>query len=782
MRVGLRCSGLEKGRKMVLSKIANLFWVVKGRGSGPHASGVRYMLPSGLPPNGGSSAYTSGFTNAGHKNDLRHSSSLQDLPSYHGLVFDDGNLNGTHSKPPHPLWRDNVVSSFSKEKSSPGGSAFPRRKWIRRILVLLCLLLFFLLIYMVSMYAYAYWSQGTSKFYVVLDCGSTGTRVYVYQASLNYKKDGSLPLVIKSFNEGVKKKPQSQSGRAYDRMETEPGFDKLVHNVSGLTAAINPLVRWAKKQIPKQSHKTTSLFLYATAGVRRLPEADSRWLLDNAWPILKTSPFLCKKEWVKIISGVEEAYYGWAALNYRTHMLGFMPKKATFGALDLGGSSLQVTFESKENMRNSSSLKLRIGASDHHLNAYSLSGYGLNDAFDKSVARLVKIPPESKNTDLTHGNVELKHPCLHSGYKERYICSQCASNFKEGGSPVVQRRKLGKGGKPGISLHLIGAPNWEECSALAKVAVNISEWSRLSPGIDCDLQPCALPDNLARPHGHFYAMSGFFVVYRFFNLTADATLDDVLEKGREFCEKTWEVAKNSVAPQPFIEQYCFRAPYIALLLREGLHITDNQITIGSGGITWTLGVALLESGKAFPMRMGLHSYEVLQMRVNPVLLMAILLATLSVLLCALSRVYNWMPRFFRRSYLPLFKHNSASAASVLNVPSPFRFQRWSPINSGDQRVKMPLSPTIGDSQQGPFGFGHGLGGSGIQLTESSLYPSTSSVSHSFSSSSLGQMQYDSSGMSPFWSSGRSQMRLQSRRSQSREDLNSSLAEAHMAKV
>lgn len=95
---------------------------------------------------------------------------------------------------------------------------------------------------------------------------------------------------------------------------------------------------------------------------------------------------------------------------------------------------------------------------------------------------------------------------------------------------------------------------------------------------------------------------------------------------------------------------------------------------------------------------------------------------------------------------------------------------------------MPLSPTIGGSQQGPSGFGHGLGGSGIQLTESSLYPSTSSVSHSFSSSSLGQMQYDASGMNPFWSPHRSQMRLQSRRSQSREDLNSSLAEAHMAKV
>lgn len=103
--------------------------------------------------------------------------------------------------------------------------------------------------------------------------------------------------------------------------------------------------------------------------------------------------------------------------------------------------------------------------------------------------------------------------------------------------------------------------------------------------------------------------------------------------------------------------------------------------------------------------------------------------------------------------------------------------------SADGRVKMPLSPT---AQEIPFGFGRGLSGSSsssIQLIESSLYPSTSSVSHSYSSNNLGQMQFDGSTMmGSFRSPHRSQMHLQSRRSQSREDLNSSLAEAHMVKV
>lgn len=618
-----------------------------------------------------------------HKNTLRLSSSLQDFSAYRQLVPDQPDPHfesGRYAKQSHALLRDHYGSSFSKEKP-PYPST--RNKCFRIFILLLTLILFAFLVYMISMYIYSNWYRGPSKFYVILDCGSTGTRIFVYHASLNPQKNGALPIFLKPVTEGLSRKTSSQSGRAYDRMETEPGFDKLVHNVSGLKAAIKPLLKWAEKQIPEHAHKSTSIFIYATAGVRRLPTADSKWLLDNVWSILKkSSPFLCRREWVKIISGTEEAYFGWTALNYHTGMLGAIPDKATFGALDLGGSSLQVTFESEKLKRNQSNLNLRIGSVNHHLSAYSLSGYGLNDAFDKSVAKLLSKLGHINKADLVNGKVEIKHPCLQSGYKEQYICSRCASGPQEGASPVIGDKQSGKGAKTGIAVVLTGSPNWQECSALAKSAVNLSEWSNVSPGMDCDLQPCALADGLPRPSGQFYAMSGFYVVYRFFNLTSEAALDDVLEKGREFCEKQWEVARKSVQPQPFIEQYCFRSPYIVLLLREGLHITDKQVMVGSGSITWTLGVALLQAGKTFSTRVGIDSYKILQMKINPFILIAVFMVSLIFLVCALSCVNNWMSRFFRRSYLPLFRHNSASTASVLNIPSPFRFQRWSPINSG----------------------------------------------------------------------------------------------------
>ncbi|KAI7749885.1 hypothetical protein M8C21_019770, partial [Ambrosia artemisiifolia] len=581
---------------------------------------------SELPPLSGSTRGF-GFSGSKYKNSLRLSSSLQDLSKYNQLDPEEGNLNPQ-------LLRENGSSTFSKDRSPPRATV--KRKWVRPA-----------------------------------------------TASVNHQKDGNLPILLKSLPEDPQSRPSSQSGRAYKRKETEPGFDKLVHNVTGLTQAINPLLGWAEKQIPKHAHKTTSLFLYATAGVRRLPTADSDWILNNAWSIMKKSSF--------------------------------------------------VTFESHDHANNETSLDLNIGPVKHHLSGYSLAGYGLNDAFDKSVVYILKTSRDVTKTDITDGKAVIKHPCLQSGYNENYICPMCGSVFRDDKSP-----------KPGIPVRLIGAPNWEECSKLARISVNSSEWSVKSKPIDCGLNPCALQDNLPRPRGQFYAMSGFFVVYRFFNLSGNAPLDEVLKKGREFCEKLWDVAKISVPAQPFIEQYCFRAPYVVVLLREGLQIKDSQVNIGSGGITWTTGVALLEGGK-----------------IHPFILSAILVVSLGLLVCALARVGRCFPRVFHR--------RNASGTSVLNMSSPFSYRRWSPIISGEGRMKTPLSP-VARAQKRPFG-------SDTQVAESALYASSSSggssIMHSMSSSNLGQMQFDSAF---YPAPHRSQMRLQSRRSQSREDLISSLSD------
>lgn len=708
---------------------------------------------------------------------MRLSASLQDLPTYTEVnpgecdSVTDRSYNSI--KYSHVLQREGAASSFSKEKSLSASTSISKQ-WIRASICFSFLLLLFLFMYACSVYFRKSFQHVTSKYYVILDCGSTGTRVYVYQSSLVQDKgDKVLPFLLKSLPEGFQKKSIGLSGRAYRRMETEPGFHKLVHNETGLTSAIKPLLKWAEKQIPSHAYQTTALFLYATAGVRRLPNSDSQWLLDNAWIILKNSSFMCRREWVKVITGMEEAYYGWLALNHDKGMLGLSPPNGTFGSLDLGGSSLQVTFEIDKPVYDETGINLSLGAVNHHLSAYSLPGYGLNDAFDKSVVFLLRRLARTGKLDLTNDRIDLGHPCLQSGYREEYFCSQCAM-VNSGGSPLIGGWSVGKDAI-GLPISLFGAPQWDECSALAKQTVSRSEWSDLSPSIDCKFKPCALSDGLLQPCGKFYATSGFFVVFRFFNLTSDASLNDVLQRGQEFCAKTWASARRSVSPQPFIEQYCFRAPYIVSLLRDGLHIEDGDIFIGSGSITWTLGVALLEAGQSFSSRIDM-GFRILHTDISPTILLLLLLMSVVVLFCALYCVSSPVTGIWRRFYLALFRRNSA-ASSVRGISSPFVLPRWIPINSGDGRAKMPLSPTVTGTEQHPFGTGFGLSGGSIQFGEPSFQPF--GFSHSISSGSLVQLQFGD-GTRSFWAPNRGQM-LQSRRSQSREDLSSSV-EAHMVKV
>lgn len=101
--------------------------------------------------------------------------------------------------------------------------------------------------------------------------------------------------------------------------------------------------------------------------------------------------------------------------------------------------------------------------------------------------------------------------------------------------------------------------------------------------------------------------------------------------------------------------------------------------------------------------------------------------------------------------------------------------------SVDGRAKDPLSP-VPSTQRNPFGAGVGRDDGGDKFTRSSLYSSPGSVAHSYSSGSLGELPFENTIVGPAWTPpNRSQTRLQSRRSQSREDLVSSMAEANTMK-
>nr|PNR37591.1 hypothetical protein PHYPA_020700 [Physcomitrium patens] len=481
----------------------------------------------------------------------------------------------------------------------PGSQPSSRRWWCRGLSISVLIVLGITLVYLGFLLGRAYLRRATLQFAIVLDGGSTGTRVHVHGWARSPKD--SLPVMVDPTTNthlpGAPMQVVNGKQRLYKRVETEPGLDKLYLNSTGIENALGPLLDWAGRHIPRHAYRNTQVFLLATAGLRRLPVDQSDWILDQAWTVLENSPFKCKRSSVKVIKGIEEAYYGWIALNYKFGRLGNVPKKlSNYGTLDLGGSSLEVTFEPRDVPHGEYGMNLSVGSTEHHLYAASYAGLGLNDAFEKSVALLLRAQNATKRDRKRRSSnlLEVEHPCLQTGYRAPYKCStHCVL-------PPLPARRSGRNAPSSdvgtaAQVELLGAPNWDTCQALAEDIINSSSVQ------GCSFPPCALGKHQPYPQGTFYGLAGFYVVYKFFGLSQDAPLDDLLAKGQDFCKLPWKVAERSVDPQPSIEQYCFRSPYVTTLLREGLHLQDNQIQIGSGDFSWTLGAALWEAGALDPV-------------------------------------------------------------------------------------------------------------------------------------------------------------------------------------
>lgn len=608
--------------------------------------------------------------------DLHHSSPRPELSS----ISSKTDLEpGIHSRLVQTKYSSLNLQKDNLSKENVLFSIFsPNGRWIKVAAGFLFLFLFLSVVYLGSGWKSSFWALEPSHFTIILDCGSTGTRVHVYEWSHDSRKgQENLPVVVHSVSGESAKIYGHENGLAYLRVQTEPGLDKFLYNESGLRVSIEPLLNWAEKHIPSYAHRKTPVFLLATAGLRKLPISDAKWILDKAWEILVSYPFMCQRSWVRVISGVEEAYYGWVALNYNMDMLGKTHGHKTFGALDLGGSSMEVTFESGEETKGEYAVKLNIGSVEHQLYAYSLPAYGLNDAFEKSVILLHKKLSERSNEELHYSNnqmnLQIKHPCLQAGYRQSYHCSKC---YPHQPGSLQNDRRMTRKEISGTEIELVGDSDWAECQALAKSTVNASLWSHSPVATNCEQYPCALKKHHPTPHGSFYALSGFFFVYKFYNLSSVATYHEILEKGEHFCSKTWKDAQKSVVPQPFVEEYCFRAAYVVALLTDGLHLKDEQITVGSGSITWTLGVAFLEATKSLSTdeSLGNQHWPIPDIRyignfkLDAVTCTIFLFILLLLCIFVVSYIHRFIPQSWPRCHLPLFEPYSANIGAAIKVP------------------------------------------------------------------------------------------------------------------
>ncbi len=164
-------------------------------------------------------------------------------------------------------------------------------------------------------------SSSSSVYSVVIDAGSTGSRVHVYE----FKLVGGEPVLSDELF-----------------IQLKPGLSSFAGDPQRGAESLLPLVRSSLKRIPAASLPSTRVMLGATAGLRMLPGSQADDLLAASRDLLNRYNFapIAVRD-VGIMSGTDEGKFAWLAVNKLTSKLGAPPAK-TVGVIDLGGGSVQM--------------------------------------------------------------------------------------------------------------------------------------------------------------------------------------------------------------------------------------------------------------------------------------------------------------------------------------------------------------------------------------------------------------------------------------------------------
>ncbi|KAJ7879068.1 nucleoside phosphatase family-domain-containing protein [Mycena olivaceomarginata] len=175
-----------------------------------------------------------------------------------------------------------------------------------------------------------------SSHVMILDAGSSGTRLYVYQAS--------------NWTTAMKEPPQIHM--VFQGQKANGGIAKLAPDA--VEAYLKPIIDEAKVKFHQlgqndETMKNIRLYMLGTAGMRDLAD-ESRGALEEAInTYLKGCGFDVGAEGgggYNTISGEEEAAYGWIAANWSLGTFVELKQQSPqkYGYLEMGGASTQIVF------------------------------------------------------------------------------------------------------------------------------------------------------------------------------------------------------------------------------------------------------------------------------------------------------------------------------------------------------------------------------------------------------------------------------------------------------
>ncbi|XP_058158742.1 ectonucleoside triphosphate diphosphohydrolase 2 [Dasypus novemcinctus] len=404
------------------------------------------------------------------------------------------------------------------------------------------------------------------KYGIVLDAGSSHTSMFVYKWPADKENDTGIV--------GQHSSCDVRGG----------GISSYADNPPGAGQSLVECLDQALQDVPQERHAATPLYLGATAGMRLLnltsPEASAK-VLGAVAQTLTQYPFDFRG--ARILSGQDEGVFGWVTANYLLENFikyswegrWFRPRKGTLGALDLGGASTQITFETASPAEDpDSEVQLLLYGQHYRVYTHSFLCYGRDQVLWRLLASALQ----------THGF----HPCWPRGYSTRVLLQDMYD------SPCTAAQRLPAFNRSS-RVHLSGSSDPALCRDLVAGLFNFSS---------CPFSRCSF-DGVFQPPvtGNFIAFSAFFYTVDFLRTTMDlpvTTLQQLEAATVTVCNQTWdELQARAPWEGTRLADYCAGATFVQQLLSRGYGFDERafsgvafQKKAGDTSVGWALGYML----------------------------------------------------------------------------------------------------------------------------------------------------------------------------------------------
>ncbi|KAI0372315.1 hypothetical protein BV20DRAFT_964454 [Pilatotrama ljubarskyi] len=401
------------------------------------------------------------------------------------------------------------------------------------------------------------------QFALMIDAGSTGSRIHIYK----FNNCGPSP------------------GYEYEVFkQRKPGLSSYKDSPGAAAESLDELLDEAMRVVPESLRKCTPVAVKATAGLRLLGEHESAAILSAVRHRLEEKyPFSVQgDDAVVIMDGRDEGVYAWMTANYLLNTIRSDSPAGSppYAVLDLGGASTQIVFEPTFDMAKPDATleegehkyDLDFGGKKRVLYQHSYLGYGLMSA-RKSVHKVVEfmggLLGKSHGKDATIAN-----PCLAKGTR-RLV--------------EIQDDRLDE--KYNVTMVGEDIGSFEACNRVIELV--------MAKDSVCEVKPCSFngvyqPSLLETfPHGKILLLSYFYdrlqpfvaatthAVTPPFHVSVFADLAKTVCEGPAAWRERWGADHALMEELEGRPEYCLDLTFMHALLRLGYELNpEREFEIG----------------------------------------------------------------------------------------------------------------------------------------------------------------------------------------------------------